>query len=218
MLRAVLAVACLVALSGCGVFGDDIIDPIVTIPSEKTLVVVPFKDEDFRDYCQSPRGADLALRVSKILEGKAECKVKPIEEVIALFDDKNPRELSLQEIADKVDADYLFLGDVRTWRTQDPGAINLLHGTSVIDIQIFERYVKPEKGAPEPKNKKGRVVRSAEVSANFPNEYGMGDVGEPSVGHTHEEVDLGLRAVTARRVAQLMYGHTKDEAHLTQEQ
>lgn len=216
MTRSLVALVFLALTSGCSAFGDDIIDPIYPFKSEDKLVVVPFKDEDFRGFCESARGADLALRVTKILEGKAECKVLPIEEVIALFDEKNPRDLSPQEIADKIGADYLVLGDVHLWRTADPGAINLLRGTSSVEVSIFERYKKPKEG-PEPKNKKGRLVRTAEISGLYPNEYGMEETGVPTVGHDAQQIDLGLRNVTARRIAELFYGHSKEEARLTQQ-
>lgn len=217
MLRTLPLLAMLALGGGCG--SSDIIDPIIEIPPERSLVVVPFKDEDFQNGWDSPRGTELAGRVTKNLAEKAEFKVTPLERAMEIYDSTNPRELTSQEIAEKTGADYVLRGDVLLFRTRDPGAVNALRGTAIIAVSIYETPKAAKKANPDaPLPKKGRIVRTTEVSATFPNEYGLEKEGVWEIGeHTAEWIATGLKATAARAVAQLLYGHTKEEAHLTQQ-
>src|SRR5262249_34986215 len=161
-------------------------DPILEIPSDRSLVVVPFKDEDFQNGFDSPRGTELAGRVAKTLAEKADFKVTPTDRIMEIYDSSNPRELTSQEIADKTGADYVMRGDVLMFRTRDPGSVNALRGTAVIAVSIYETPKAAKKDKPDaPMPKKGRVVRVTEVSANFPNEYGLEHEGVWEIGeHT----------------------------------
>src|SRR5205085_2170844 len=114
--------------------------------------------------------------------------------------------------------DYVIMGDVKLWRLKDPGAINLLRGTSVVQISVYETPKASLKGekptAEKPLPKKGRIIKTVEATGLYPKEYGMNDVGFSNVEHNEEYVDNGLKAVTARSVGELFYAHKREEARL----
>ena len=214
-LGALVPLALLVLAPGCG--SNDIIDPIYEIPSERSLVVVPFKAEGFEKGYDSPLGIELADRVTKNLQGKAEFKVKPQDELLALFDQQgDARQLGAREIAEKTGADYVLLGDVRSWQLRDPGSVNLLRGTSAVTLILFESpRAAAEKGDKGAGAKKGRIVRTTEVTALYPNEYGLDGVGVGDFGGDGVRViETGLKTRTAKAIAELLYPHTKEEQRL----
>src|SRR4051812_22752097 len=104
---ALFALALPLLTFGCA--GRDIIDPAVEIPDKRSLVVVPFRDEMFENGFDSPRGCELAARVTKILREKAEFRVKNVDVVIQLYDEGNPKRLTAKEVAEKTHADYVLM-------------------------------------------------------------------------------------------------------------
>jgi hypothetical protein len=215
--REVLFSLALAFAVGCG--SQDIIDPIYEIDDDHTLVVVPFSERDIPNGWESPRGADLATRVTKILGKRAEFQVKPVEALLPLYDDRNPRELSPAEIAEKVGADYVLTGHLKLWQLRDRGAVNALRGTSLVEVFIYESPAlaakKREKEKNPTRDRVAKAVAQAEVSGLYPSEYGLERYGEWDFGDEQEErIEEGLRSASAKRVSELLYGHTKEEAAL----
>jgi hypothetical protein len=220
--RALPVLAILALGSGCAT--DDIIDPIYEFPSNTSVIVIPFKDEDFQNGFDSPRGTALAQRVTKLLEQHGECKVVPIEKAMELYDTANPRDLTSQEICEKTGADYVVRGEVLVFRHRDPGAVNALRGTSSVGVTLFESAKAARQKAKDGDKVsdhallKGRIVRTSEVSTVFPNEYGLTEEGVWEIGdHNAYWIEKGLMARTSTAVAELFYGHVKEESHLTQQ-
>jgi hypothetical protein len=205
--------------SGCK--SGDIIDPVIEIPEKRVLVVVPFRDEQFDNGFNSPRGCDLAERVTKLLKGKAEFKVRSQDRVVALYDDNNPTALSARQVADKTNADYVLMGDVLKWRLKDEDmASPVFRGSCVIELSLYEtasaaqERLKDDKDRDDvPVNGRGRLAfAKRRVTATFPHEYGLGDVGSYSM--SEEQIDAGLLNSAATQVAWLFLAHTKDEEKL----
>lgn len=220
LLGAVLASA--LVSSGCA--NHDIIDPVVDIPEQRSVVVVPFQDNDFRNGFDSPRGCELATRVTKILKEKAEFRVKPIDCVLALYNDQNPTALSAPEVAQKTGADYVLMGHVLKWQLRDPNTIGLYRGSSVIELTLWESAesakdrLKDDKVISDlPHSGPGyKAFVKQRVQALFPREYGMSDIGVSDMGMTEEQVDEGLVNSSAQQCAWVLLAHTKDEDKLSQ--
>lgn len=217
-LASILAIVLPCLASGCG--SGDIIDPAVEIPSQRKLVVMPFRDPEFDNGFDSPRGAELASRVTKLLKEKAEFHVKPVDVVLELYEGDNPRNLTAKEVAEKTGADYVLMGDVVRWRLADENTYGLKRGSCSIDVTLYETHdaamerLKNDSDKEDlPKNGRGRLaLAKRRVSAAFPQEYGMKDVG--SYDMTDEQIETGLTNSAALQVAWLFIAHTKDEDKL----
>jgi hypothetical protein len=217
-LAALGAIVLSALVSGCT--SGDIIDPSVEIPEKRSLVVVPFRDPEYDNGFDSPRGSDLATRVTKLLKEKAEFRVKSVDVVIQLYEEGNARNLTAKEVAQKTGADYVLMGDVVRWRLADENTFGLKRGTSSIDVSLYETYdaanerIKDDKDREDlPKPGRGRLaLAKRRVSASFPNEYGMKDIGTYDM--SDDQIETGLLNSSAIQVAWLLIPHTKDEEKL----
>jgi hypothetical protein len=220
-LAAIAAVVLPLLSTGCK--SADVIDPIIEIPDKRVLVVVPFRDEQFDNGFNSPRGCELAERVTKLLKGKAEFKVRSQDVVVALYDENNPTRLSAKEVARLCKADYVLMGDVLKWRLKDDDmASPVYRGSCVIELSLYEtadaaqERLKDDKDRDDvPANGRGRLAfAKRRVTASFPHEYGLSDVGTYAM--SEEQIDGGLTNSAAQQVSWLFLAHTKDEEKLVQ--
>ena len=225
MKRSLLAAiaALVIPLSSSGCKSGDIIDPIIEIPDKRVLVVVPFRDEQFDTGFNSPRGCELAERVTKLLKGKSDFKVRSQDVVIGLYDDNNPTKLSARDVARLCKADYVLMGDVLKWRLKDDDmASPVYRGSCVIELSLYEtadaahERLKDDPDKDDvPNNGRGRLAfAKRRVTASFPHEYGLSDVGTYAM--SEEQIDGGLMNSAAQQVSWLFLGHTKDEEKLVQ--
>jgi hypothetical protein len=220
-LAAIAAVLLPLFSSGCK--SGDIIDPVIEIPDKRVLVVVPFRDEQFDNGFNSPRGCELAERVTKLLKSKAEFKVRSQDVVISLYDDNNPTKLSARDVARLTKADYVLMGDVLKWRLKDDDmASPVYRGSCVMELSLYEtadaaaERLKDDKDKDDvPANGHGRLAfAKRRVTASFPHEYGLSDVGTYAM--SEEQIDGGLTNSAAQQVSWLFLAHTKDEEKLIQ--
>jgi hypothetical protein len=211
----------LLSLSGTGCFtGNDIIDPVIEIPEKRFVVVVPFRDMNYDNGFDSPLGSELASRLTRLLKEKGEFRVRPAQVVIELYQDGNPRQLTAKEVAEKTKADYVIMGDVIRWRLADENTFGLKRGSTSIDLSVYEtadaaleRLDGTDDVEDLPKNGRGRLaIAKKRVSASFPQEYGMKDVG--SYDLTDEQIENGLMNAAAIQMSWLFVPHTKDEDRL----
>lgn len=205
--------------SGCA--NKDIIDPVIDIPEKRSLVVVPFQDEQYENGFDSPRGCDLAARVTSMLKEKAEFRVKKQDVVISLYDENNPRHMTAKEVAEKTGADYVLMGHILKWRTKDDNMYSPVYlGNAIIEVSLYEtaaaanERVKDERDREDlPANGRGRLaIAKQRVTASFPHEYGFGKIGSYEMGEA--EVEAGLMNTAAMQVSWLFIPHTKDEEKL----
>ncbi|MEZ0229087.1 MAG: hypothetical protein ACAI25_10720 [Planctomycetota bacterium] len=206
--------------SGCS---SDILDPVIEIPEKRYVVVVPFRDMNYDNGFDSPLGSDLATRVTRLIKEKGEFRVRPIQLVIELYQEDNPRNLTAKEVAEKTKADYVIMGDVIRWRLADENMYGgLKRGSCSIDISIYEtadaameRLDGTDDKEDLPKNGRGRLaIAKKRVSAAFPQEYGMKEYG--SYDMTDEQIETGLLNSAALQIAWILVPHTKDEDRLMQ--
>ncbi len=206
--------------TGCSAFSSDIIDPAIEIPEKRYVVVVPFRDMNYDNGFDSPLGAELATRVTRLLKEKAEFRVRPIEVVVDLFNVDNPKNLTAKEVAARTKADYVVMGDVIRWRLADENTFGLKRGSCSIDISVYEtadaameRLDGSSDAEDLPKNGRGRLaIAKKRVSAAFPQEYGMKEYG--SYDMTDEQIENGLTNTAALQISWIFVGHTKDEERL----
>ncbi len=215
------AIAAVLPLFSSGCKSGDIIDPAIEIPDKRVLVVVPFSDTEYGNGFNSPRGCDLAERVTKLLKSKAEFKVRPQDSVIALYDENNPTKLSARDVARLCKADYVLMGAVVDWRLKDANmASPVFRGSCVIELSLYEtakaaeERLKDDKDKDDvPTNGHGRLAfAKRRVTASFPHEYGLNDVGSYSM--SEEQIEGGLMNAAAQQVSWLLLAHTKDEEKL----
>ncbi|MBI3724607.1 hypothetical protein HY251_11725 [bacterium] len=214
-LGAAFSLATLLLAPGCG--NSEIIDPVIEIPDKRSLVVMPFKDEGFPNGFMSPRGGELASLVARILKEKADFKVISMDRVLELYNDADPRALTAKQVAEKLNADYVLMGDVLQWQLQDPDMYGGLHrGNSTLEMSIYETSAaaadRTPKEAKELKGKGRLAVSHRRVTALFPQEYGTASYGTYEM--SEKEIEAGLKNATALSVSWILVGHTKDEEKL----
>jgi hypothetical protein len=208
--------------TGCGV-DKDIIDPAIEIPATRTVVVVPFRDEDYPNGFDSPRGCLLAEKITKLLKEKADFRVKSQEFVIELYQEGNPTQMTAKDVAEKTRADYVLMGNVAKWSLKDEGMYGgLLRGSAVIDVSLYETAPAAEERLKDTKDKedlpmngRGRLAFSGRrVTATFPHEYGMSKIGV--YDSSEPEIEAGLTLSAANSVAWLLISHSRDEEKLSE--
>jgi TolB-like protein len=220
--RATAAVASLVlgALAGCFGSDKDIIDPVVEIPSKRSVVVVPFEDQGQNGFL-SERGGTLSLLIADALKAKGEFNVIAKEKVLALYDtEQDPRSLSAAQVAQKTGADYVLMGSIVRWSLREANMVGVIRGDATVEVTLFETADAAADRLGTEKKKKGDEpgtsnlpIAHKRVSAFYPHEYGQ-PFGSDDMDMTEDKVDAGLRVRTAQEIAWLLVGHTKDEDHL----
>lgn len=204
--------------TGCGEF--EVVDPIIEISEKRTVAVVPFRDTDFDNGFDSPRGTEIAWNVVNRFRDRGDFKVVSKEKILSLYDPATETHApTAREVALKTTADYVLMADVVHWQVKDedmnPGG--LLRGMALIDVSIYETYDAALERAKSDKEKaelpdpgRGRiVVAKKRVKAVFPREYGLAGVGTMEM--TPEQVEDGLKLAAAQQVAWLLVSHSKDE-------
>ena len=219
----------LVPLAGCETLGHK--DPVWEIDEEEHLVVMPFKDIDFPDRWEgNPRGHEVAMRTTQILQREAEFGVRPYEDIIGLFQADDMSKLSPREVAALCKADYVLVCDFEELQLKDPKSINLVQGSARVRVRLFqvERKSKEdeERAARQAEDQRrareaaglpplefdrgGRFVGDAErvVDAKFPSSF-MNPGGELFLESS--DVQQGLLLAVAEKVAKLYYPHQESK-------
>lgn len=229
MNRTILAAILLASpLSGCG--GFDMVDPVWEIEPEEHLVVMPFKDPDFKDRWDSPRGHDAAMRATEILQRECDFGVRPYEEVLGLFQAEDVTKLSPRDVAALCRSEYVLVCDFEQLDLRDPKNINMTQGTARVKVRLFqverrsaeveerERVKNEERNEalrranmpPIEYDRGGRFIAKAErvVEVRYPNDF-MHPGGD--IFLKPDDVQQGLLLAAAKKVAKLYYPHAEEK-------
>lgn len=228
MNRTVLAALLLVSpLAGCA---SDMVDPVYEIAPEDHLIVMPFKDPDFRDRWDSPRGHEAALRTTEILQRECEFGVRSYEEIYGLYHAEDVNKLSPRDVAALCRADYVLVCDFEQLDLRDPKNINMTQGTARVKVRLFqvqrrtpeqeererqksqERDEARRRAGMEPLeyDRGGEFLAKAErvVEAHFPSDF-MHPGGD--IFLDPDDVQQGLLLAAAKKVAKLYYTHAQEK-------
>jgi hypothetical protein len=225
LLRALALGSLALVISGCT---DTTVKPEYEIDAGDHVVVLPFHDLGHPDRWSSSRGNDLARRATEVLAQKAEFKVRPYEDVLALFQAENLAALGPAEVAALCRADYAIVCEVERFEVEDAHRINIPHGTSKVRVRLFKVIRRDDEEAKKVREEHERVsrlrrgaglvddefieggefVHMATVEAVFPSDFTQ---RYDRVSMTAVEIEEGLRQATARRVAQLYYEHEREK-------
>ncbi len=228
MNRTILTALLLVApLAGCS--ANDV-DPVWEIAPEDHLVVMPFKDPDFRDRWDSPRGHEAALRTTEVMQRECEFGVRPYEEIYGLYHAEDVSKLSPRDVAALCRADYVLVCDFEQLDLRDPKNINMTQGTARVKVRLFQvqRRTPEEEERAQQKNRErdearrkagmeplaydrgGEFIAKAEriVEAHYPSDF-MHPGGD--IFLDPNDVQQGLLLAAARKVAKLYYTHTAEK-------
>jgi hypothetical protein len=213
-----------IIISGCA---DTTVEPEYVIAPQDYVVVMPFLDLGHPDRWSSSRGNDLARRTTEVLAQKADFKVRPYEDVLALFQAENLSSIDPADVAALCRADYAIVCEVEKYELEDAHRVNIPHGSSRVRVRLFkvvhrdaaearrvraeherQRLLRVNAGLPpEEVLEGGEFVHIGTVEAVFPSDFTQ---RYDRVSMTVAEVEEGLRQATARRVAQLYHEHERE--------
>jgi hypothetical protein len=164
------------------------------------MVVIPFRDPIHYHY-ESPRGNKLARAVAERLAaahesdaGAAPAAVS-IEELAAAVRDRDPKEIPFPEVGRRTQADLVLLGHIARFETRRKGDVGFLRGAARVEIFVFET-ARPEK-----------PLFKGPVEAVYPPEDYSSWGGVPIEEGAEDEIEAGLIASLANRIARLFYAH-----------
>jgi hypothetical protein len=211
-------------LTGCP--GIEIADPVWEIQPDEALVVMPFKDPDFPGRWDSPRGHQVAQQTTEALQREADFQTRPYDDVLALFQAEDVNKLSPRDVAALTKADYVLVCEFEQLRLKDPLSVNIRQGEAKVKVRLFK--VERRTPADEEKERKqqeeqeearrrahmpsipfdrgGVYLVQAErtIEVKYPSDF-MSPGGEPFL--KEPDIEAGLLAATARKVAKLYYPH-----------
>jgi len=156
------------------------------------ILVVPFKEKE-GFYFESQKGRDLARLVE--LQMRANLKNIRLVSSNKVLESETPLRLETADwaaIGKALGADYILLGKISLFRTKEPGAVNLLMGKSVVDVELLA--VQEE----------GRSVWSKRIDSKFPED--VNELGGVSTFHIDEEtIHDGLLLAAAKEIVNNFY-------------
>lgn len=187
----------------------------------QTVAILPVNDPEFGGFLASPRGRRIAFYAAQYLGKEYADEVvikpeayleqfdklnrewydKPLHERIS--DDADPSQLSDQEIASRVKADFLLFCEIDKaggWQIQDQGSVNLFKGRSRINVRYYDN-----------RGLKLKLLGTDTVTARYPNSYFKRD-GVTTFDTTAEAIEKGLIRMSGRSLSQLFYDHDVDKA------
>lgn len=185
----------LVAAAGCG----DIREPVIDVDNRR-MVVVPFRDP-LQYYFESPRGIRLARLVADQVDRAHQedgdgVEAVAHEDLVAALRDDDPRtdlKFPYADVGRKTKADLVLTGNITRFEVPLKGDVGFLRGAGSVEIAVYET-AKPEK-----------ALYKTTVSAIFPPEKWETGIGDAEV--TEAEIESGLLAVLAKRIAEHFYPH-----------
>ena len=160
--------------------------------SGSSILVVPFKEKE-GFYFKSQKGRDLA----RLVELRVRTNLKNMLPVSSnkVLESESPLRLETANWASTgkaLGADYILLGEISLFRTKDPGALNMLMGKSVINVELLA--VREE----------AKIVWSKKINSKFPED--VGELGGVSEFHMDEEtIHEGLLLRAAKDIVNNFY-------------
>jgi hypothetical protein len=165
----------------------------------RRMVVIPMRDP-VSYYFESPVGTRLAELISDHLEetrkDNSDCvNVVPFEDLKVALRDVNPKNMRFTDIARRVKADMILVGNITTFDTHLAGDIGLVRGKCNLEIMVLET-AHPE-----------RPILRNQYAFTFPPEnYHTQGFYTPDQG-SEEDVKAGLLALATKKISQLFYAH-----------
>ncbi len=196
-----LLAAFLTTTPGCGSLFHQGVEAVVEFEDDDTLLILPLRERTL-GYFQSPLGAEISDVAIEHVEAMAEeegIQVVPSSRIYALFDDGDPAQLAPYQLAEKIGCDLYAVGQISVFRLRDPGAVNLLHGTLVIDMEIWRRALL--EGTPDKRVWVGRV--KAQYPSDWGNDYGAAFISE-------DRIRRNLVILGGRNLARKFFEHDPD--------
>lgn len=195
-LRWLIMLCLLVPTAGC--MGDNIVDPAMPIEDHR-LLVLPFRDPLFDRY-DSRVGIALAQQLSTVLQARHNNDTDDAIETVAFnaftnaVRDVDPRTLSHAQLAARVKADRVLVGELTTYSTRNKTDIAILRGKATVRLDVLD-------------GKTEATLFSHEFSVAYPPDdlYSMGMV--PTTEGGEAQIERGLVREIARSVADLFSYH-----------
>jgi hypothetical protein len=203
--RAAACLALAALLAGCATAQFERVHPI---EREQRLVVVPFQDPGVSSRWDSPRSHALGRQTTEILAERAAFQVVPYDRLLELARTDDVTRLGLRELATRLDADFVLVGDVELLdHSGDP-----LRVRARVRVRLFERErVSPEEEArlvlraKERREGRGCCVVGHDPHGRFVRADTI-DLVVPSEDRSDgwfPQTEAGLVGAIARRVARL---------------
>lgn len=198
------AAALAIAVAGCQM--TETIEPAIAIEG-KRLVVLPFKDSAHGlAHFESPRGTDLARRVTDILvEKRRELEeeaidVVPFERMVEAVTriHEEPQRIPFAAVGRAVNANLVLAGDIESFEPRLKGDVGILRGRARAAVRLVE--VANE-----------RAWELATIAVTFPPAESIVDTGvmAPTEG-AEEDIVRGLERELGDRIAKLFYVHERE--------
>jgi len=106
-----------------------------------TMVVIPFREGDFRRHFESSIGREIAERVEELIGKYAKEGTYRIVPYAAIGKDmmeelrnSDPRDIDWTKVAKAANADIVLSGNVTQFETRREGAVNLFSGTCQVKV------------------------------------------------------------------------------------
>lgn len=185
----------LVVFSGCIFGGGHDIEARVRTEGKK-IAVIPFRRQDEELYfLESKVGDKISVVVAQLIMKEAiNTKVADPTPAFDMVRDKNPEKIKWGEVAKKLEADYVIVGNILTYRARDPKRhVNCYRGEMAVQVTVWDQD--------------NAMVLMETATAEYPS----GKYSAPVVdifSTTEEEVLARLRAKTALRIARFFFDHT----------
>lgn len=199
-----LLLLCMIPLlSGCGIIGvigeafasDDVEDPKFET-DEKTLLVIPFRDDIFPHY-ESERGKLLSSAVVRnIIKNHDYTYLERVFE-----DDKLEKfftfnqEVPWERINTNVKADLILIGGIESFQTSRPGDVGLRRGSARAYIQVYDTKLK-------------QVIFKKKVAATYPKTTTRSVYVKDAY-----TVEAGLLGELAYKIGREFYSYTKKPSY-----
>jgi len=200
-----IALTGLVFTSGCGILFAPIVwlfhKDYVTVPAEYDLtrqlyarvLVVPFKESPGY-YNQSQIGKSLARGVQMELKRNIKnVRLADPQKALSSMRAVDLESADWEAVGKKVDADYIVLGEILSFRTRAPKSQNLLSGEIVMTVQLLDV------------SEGGAMVWMKNISSYFPEGASQRTTGIPTFQMSERALEAKLLSNAARDIVQNFY-------------
>jgi hypothetical protein len=177
------------------------IQPVVPV-EDRRMVVIPMRDA-VSYYYESSTGNTLAKLVCEHLQAvradSSDCvDVVPFDDLVLAVRDVDPKNMKFTEVARRVKADLILVGNITRFETRREGDVGFIRGRCDVDVSVVET-THPEK-----------PLYRKQISVTFPpenyHEWGgySGDEGSEA------DIKVGLLALATKKISMLFYSHDPD--------
>lgn len=162
----------------------------------KKIAVIPFRrqDEDLY-FLESKVGDEISVVVAQLIMKEAiNTKVADPTPAFDMVRDKNPETIKWGDVAKKLKADYVIVGNILVYRARDPKRhVNCYRGEMAVQVTVWDAD--------------NAMVLMETVATEYPSGKFRAPVLD-TFSTTEAEVLARLRARAALWIARLFYDHT----------